>query len=115
MQGIWKLSSIKNKQNNSFKYFPDTLDKEITIEFKSTNIVSLKGYCNTGSANYIINDNRVLFNNVILTEIGCSPVGGEWEMYLFELSNVTDFKQNNIDLHFITDSEIDLFFSKVDL
>src|SRR3972149_7313690 len=72
LEGTWKLNSITDKQSNENIQYPDTLNNNITIEFKSTEkTVHLNGFCNNGAANYIIEDSVITFNNVSMTELIC--------------------------------------------
>lgn len=109
LYGIWQFDSIKLKEENILEMFPDTLDKKILIEFSSLSEVNLTGYCNNGYGTYIANSGKLYFNNISLTELICVDIGGIWENYLYELTNVTTYKiedhklilySNNIDLYF---------------
>ncbi|HEX2394473.1 MAG TPA: META domain-containing protein, partial [Bacteroidales bacterium] len=93
---------------------PDISDKMILIELFSSSIASLCGYCNSGSARYLINDNTITFINVTLTERGCPYAEEIWESYLYELVNVTSYKIEGPKLSFFTNSTIDLYFSEFD-
>jgi len=110
--GIWQLDSVKYKQDNIVKEFPDTLGKMILVELTNSSIVNLTGYCNSGLATYTVNDSKMKFDNISLTEKACPFIGGQWEGYLFELINVPSFDLNGNKLSLLTDSEIDLFLSK---
>ena len=109
--GIWKLESINNKQENILEYYPDTLDRDVTIDFVDESKVNLFGNCNYGSAKYRIYFNNITFSNVALSEMVC-PIGGKWEMYLYELSYVYKYNIKDGSLYLFSDSNYDLVFSR---
>lgn len=110
----WVLDSVKLSQDNFVRHFPDTLNNQISIKITDSSKAILKGYCNKGTANFIIDANRISFNNFSMSELICFGGGGIWESYLNELANVSAYKLEGQALRLTTHSNIDLFFSKID-
>lgn len=112
--GTWQLDSVYFKNENEVKHYPDTLEHEIIVEFINSSEIDLSGYCNKGTASYILKEKTITFENVSLTELACPYVGGEWEAYLYELSNMTSYNLENSKLHLISKANIDLFLTKTE-
>ncbi len=113
--GTWKFTSFKSKQSDEKIFYPDSLEKYITIEITSTDTIRLVGNCNSGMAVYFLNDNNITITGVNLTEKACISAGGawEWEDYLYELRSVSTYKVNNENLSFFSDSDIKFNFSRI--
>jgi len=86
----------------------------ILIELTRSSAVNLTGYCNRGLATYTVNGSIINFINLSLTEKACPFAAGQWEGYLLELINVISFDLNENKLSLFTESDIDLFFSKIE-
>jgi len=113
LAGTWKLDSVYFKNENKIKHYPETLEQEVFIEFINSSEVDLTGYCNAGSASYVLNENTITFENVSLSEKACPYVGGEWEAYLYELPEMISYNFENSELNLISKANIDLFLSKL--
>lgn len=111
--GTWKLDSAYFKNDDTVKHLPDALKIEILFEFINSSDVKLFGYCNIGSASYILKDNSITFENVNLTEKACPYAGGEWEEYLYELTYINTFELEGLKLNLISETSVNLFLSKV--
>lgn len=112
--GHWRLNSLIFKHDDSIKSYPDTLDKDVLIEFTDSLVINLIGYCNVGKASYFLKDNYLTIDKVSLTEKACPYSGGYWEEHLYKLSSVTSFELIEEEFKLHTNLDVDFVFIKED-
>ena len=112
--GNWQLTSVLDKEDDRYYYYPDTLDSMVSMEITDSGLVWLSGYCNSGMAEFTYENNHLRFYDAILTEMYCNPVGMLWEDYLYQLVFVYEYQVSDNHLSLFTNSNYDLFFHKTE-
>jgi heat shock protein HslJ len=73
---VWTLKYIQNINSNSINFYPEIKEK-IRIEFADNKQLIFDGVCNTGVANYALDNDKLTISPIALTKIYCNNIS--WE------------------------------------
>ena len=107
----WTLSYIQDTKSNAVTNYPAAQSNKIIIDFTdSSNIVSFKGICNTGTGKYSFSPSGNLkITDLATTKIACPDV--EWEGYTVQsLQEAYSYSINGNSLVIYSNGAYNLYF-----
>lgn len=84
----WILTNIQDTKTNVITDYPSEVDQQWGTEYiiltDSLNTIIIKGLCNDGGGNYLVNTNSdsITFSDLFMTLVLCKYE--EWELYLWD-------------------------------
>ena len=109
----WVLDHIEDIQSKAVTPFPVGLNP-IMIDFTdSSNVVTFKGVCNTGSGkySYSVISMKINISDLTLTKVAC--IGIDWESYASQnMVNSYKYSINGNTLEIFTHGNYNLFFTR---
>ena len=101
--GTWKFVSYKSHHSGEEIFYPDTVDRDITMEIRKSDTIFFIGYCNIGRGWItVFNDTLVNISHISFTQVHCDTPLMVWEDYLYYLGSVSTYTVNDQNLDFYT-------------
>jgi heat shock protein HslJ len=110
--GEWNLSKVEDTIQGKTMFYPDTLEKRVSIVLTDSSFVLLNGYCNSGSGYYEADNEIISFSDLSMTEMGC--LLNNWEVYLYLLYHAETYTITQDHLRIKLDNEMILYFTRKD-